>query len=188
MAGRLLTVLYPGFAEWEVVVPAFCLHPRILTSYLSLGEPVVRGAMGFAIEARDTLATLDAGSFDGIFLPGGLDPETQRFPRGLGEEEALLDLLRDFDRREKVIAAICGAPLVLGAAGLLDGRRYACDITENTRGWLDRGVRAPRPLAVDGRILTASVGALLPFAQALARLFGYEETAREIGTFFVPPE
>jgi 4-methyl-5(b-hydroxyethyl)-thiazole monophosphate biosynthesis len=140
--------------------------------------------MGFELEAPWSVEEADPEGFDGVYLPGGLDPREGRFPRSLGEHEGLLNLLRAFADRDKVVAAICGAPLVLGAAGLLDGRDFACDITEDTRGWLDRGHCVDGLLAIDGRILTASVQALLPFSAAPARLLGEERTAEEIEAFF----
>lgn len=185
MAKQLLTIVYPGFAEWEVVFPLFCVYPAIEYQFATIEERRVRGAMGFEIEAQWTLEDVDPAGFDGIYLPGGIDPMEKRFPRTLGEHKGLLSLLRRFANQNKVTAAICGASLVLGAAGLLDGKRFVCDITEDTRGWLDRGHRVEAPLAVDGQILTGRVQALIPFSAALARLLGEEKAAQEIEEFFI---
>lgn len=186
MARRLLVVLYPGVADWEVSFPLFCLRPGIEGTFASTGPARIRTAMGFEIDVAlagpDKVPVTD---FDGIYLPGGMDPATGRFPRSLGSDEALLDLLREFARNGRVVAAICGAPLVLGAAGLLEGRRFACDVSDDTRGWLDGAERAEGPICVDGRILTASVSAIFPFTVELARLLGDEKTAGEIEAFFV---
>jgi 4-methyl-5(b-hydroxyethyl)-thiazole monophosphate biosynthesis len=186
MAERLLVVLYPGVADWEVSFPLFCLRPGIVDTLASTGRSRVVTAMGFEIGVE--LAGLEAvkvADFDGVYLPGGIDPLTERFPRALGRDEALLGLLREFAASGKAIAAICGAPLVLGAAGLLKGRRFASDITDDTRGWFDGAVRADGDLCVDGKILTASVRATLPFTVELARLLGNEKTAKEIADFFI---
>ena len=90
---QLLTVLYQGFAEWEVVFPLFCLHPAIGARYVTLGENRLRGAMGFEIKGDWSLENVNPREFDGIYLPGGLDPKTNQFPRSLGEHEQLLKLL-----------------------------------------------------------------------------------------------
>jgi 4-methyl-5(b-hydroxyethyl)-thiazole monophosphate biosynthesis len=186
MAKRLLVILYNGVADWEVGFPLFCLHPRIESQFASPGEGPVRTTMGFEIRVTlNDLRRVDVGSFDGIYLPGGLDPETGRFARSLCENNEVLDILRQFSRRDKVVAAICGAPLVMGAAGLLEGRRFACDITEDTRGWFEGAVRVDEPVCTDGRILTGSVSAIIPFCRDLARLLGEPQTAEEIEAFFV---
>jgi putative intracellular protease/amidase len=186
MAKEILVLVYNGVADWEVSFPLFCLHPKIQARFASPGGPTVRTVMGFEKEVSlPDLDRIDVEGFGGVYLPGGLDPETQRFPRGLGENPAIVDLLRRFSRSNKVTAAICGAPLILGAAGLLKGRRFACDITEDTRGWFEGAERSAEPLCSDGSILTASVSAIIPFSSELARLLGEDQTAEEIKGFFV---
>ena len=184
MTRELLTVVYQGVAEWEVIFPLFCIYPAVHYRFAAARAQRVCGAMGFEIEAEHTLADIDAEDFDGIYVPGGIDPVEQRFPRKLGENQTLLSLLRQFRGRGKVIAAICGAPLVLGAAGLLKGKRFVCDITEDTHGWLDSGYRVDDLIVVDDQILTGSVQGLIPFSHSLAHLLGEEETAREIKEIF----
>jgi putative intracellular protease/amidase len=186
MAKRLLTILYPGVADWEVGFPLFCLHPGIESRFASAGHDRIKTAMGFEIDVSlKDLKAVDVGDYDGVYLPGGLDPDAGRFPRSLGENAEILGILREFFERDKLVAAICGAPLVLGAAGLLEGRRFACDITEDTRGWFDGAVRADEPLCSDGKLLTGSVRAIVPFCRELARLLGDDNTADEIDAFFV---
>jgi 4-methyl-5(b-hydroxyethyl)-thiazole monophosphate biosynthesis len=180
----LLVVVYPGIADWEVSFTLFCVHPGIQYRFASIGPKRIKTAMGFELEANLTLDAVSPRDFDGIFLPGGLDPDEGRFPRSLGENVALLELIRKFGREDKVIAAICGGPLVLGAAGLLKDKRFTCDVTEDTRGWFEGAMRSEDPLTVDGRTITASVRAMLPFSIELARLLGDENTAREIEEFF----
>ena len=180
MPKRLLTILYSGFAEWEVVFPLYCVHPAIEAHYVSLDGRRARGAMGFEMEAEWNVADVDTAGFAGVYLPGGLDPKTRRFPQDLGTHRGLIDLLREFACRERVVAAMCGAPLVLGAAGLLDGKRFACDAEEDKHGWLDKAHRAEATWVVDGFVLTGTLRGLVPFSAALARSLGEEETAREI--------
>ena len=184
MSKRLLTILYPGFAEWEVVFPLFCVHPAIEAVYVSLDGRRVRGAMGFDMQVKGSAAEVNAAEFAGVYLPGGIDSASGRFPRQLADHEGLLGILRAFDREGRIAAAICGAPLVLGAAGLLDGRRFVCEIEDDPHGWFDDAHRAAGTWVVDGHVLTGSLCGLLPFTVALARLLGEEETAREIGEAF----
>ena len=184
MSKKLLTILYPGFAEWEVVFPLFCIHPAVQPVYVSLDEHRVRGAMGFEMETERWMAEVDPEEFDGVLLPGGMDPDTGRFPRRLGSNAGLLEILQGFDRPEKAVAAICGAPLVLGAAGLLRERRFTCDIEDDTQRWFDEAHRVDGTWVLDGHILTASVRGLVPFSIALAQIHGEEETARQIAEAF----
>ena len=185
MAKNLLVVLYAGVADWEVSFPLFCLHPKIQTEFASIGPGRIKTAMGFESDAEvKTLRHVSVSDFDGVYLPGGVDAATGRFPRSLAENEEIKKTLRDFWQQGKVVAAICGAPLVLGAAGLLKGKRFACDITDDTHGWFEGALRAEQPIAVDGKILTGSVQAIISFSVELARLLGDEATARDIRDFF----
>ncbi len=56
--------------------------------------------------------------YDGIVLPGGI----QGTPNLLGNPE-VVDALKLFAAEEKLIAAICAAPSVLGQVGLLEGKK-----------------------------------------------------------------
>jgi len=71
----------------------------------------------------DALADeLDMEVFDMIVLPGGLVGTNN-----LKESETVAKVCREFAAREdKMVAAICAAPSVLGELGLLEGRRATC--------------------------------------------------------------
>jgi 4-methyl-5(b-hydroxyethyl)-thiazole monophosphate biosynthesis len=180
----LLVVLYPGVADWEVSFPLFCLHPRIEYRYTSIGPRRIRTVMGFEVKTELAIDTACVDDFDGIYIPGGIDPKEGRFPRSLAENPDLISKVKQFYQKGKVVAAICGAPLVLGAAGLLKGRRFTSDITEDTRGWFDDAVRSDKAVVVDGNIITASVRGIIQFSTELARLLGQETCAHEIEEFF----
>jgi putative intracellular protease/amidase len=185
MVKNLLVVMYPGIADWEVGFPIFCLRPGIEHTFVTVGPEHLTTALGFEITIERGLEDVKPSEFDGIYLPGGVDPAEGRFPRSLGEHKLLIRRLQEFWQAGKIVAAICGSPLVLGAAGLLMGKRFASDITEDTRGWFDGASRSKQPLVVDGNIITASVQAILPFSIELARMLGKEDTARGIEEFFV---
>jgi 4-methyl-5(b-hydroxyethyl)-thiazole monophosphate biosynthesis len=185
MIKKLMVIVYPGIADWEVGFPVFCLRPGIEHTFVSVGPDHIRTALGFDLEVDLTLEDIDVSEFDGLYLPGGVDPDEGRFPRNLGKNAALIKTIQEFWKQGKIVAAICGAPLILGAAGILTGSRFACDITEDTRGWFQGATRVKEPLAVDENIVTASVQAIIPFSIELARLLGKEDTATAIQEFFV---
>lgn len=60
---------------------------------------------------------VDAARYDGLVIPGGRAPEYLRL------DERVLDLVRQFDRDGKPIAAICHGAQLLAAAGILQGRQ-----------------------------------------------------------------
>ncbi|HEY3967919.1 MAG TPA: DJ-1/PfpI family protein [Planctomycetaceae bacterium] len=68
----------------------------------------------FALNA--TFAKVKAGDYEALVLPGGRAPEYIRL------NPAVLELVRQFDKARKPIAAICHGVQVLAAADVLKGR------------------------------------------------------------------
>ncbi len=104
-----------------------------------------------------------------LILPGGdswLEP-------GHGP---VLELARRFLAAGKAVAAICGATLALGAAGILDDRAH----TSNDLGYLKatcpayhgEGLYRQEAAVVDRKLVTASGLAPLEFAQLTLGLLG----------------
>jgi len=71
----------------------------------------------FALNA--TFNEIDPASYDALCIPGGRAPEYLR------QNEQLLNMVRHFAEEEKPIAAICHAPQILTAAGVVKGRRLS---------------------------------------------------------------
>ena len=66
------------------------------------------------LEADATWDGADLDSVTAVALPGGM-PGT----RNLAADERLLELIRRLDAEGRLVAAVCAAPLVLAAAGVL---------------------------------------------------------------------
>jgi protease I len=58
-----------------------------------------------------------SADYAGLVIPGGRAPEYIRL------DKRVLQIVQEFDRAKKPIAAICHGPLVLAAAGVLKGRK-----------------------------------------------------------------
>ncbi|MFK7735122.1 MAG: DJ-1/PfpI family protein [Pirellulaceae bacterium] len=67
-----------------------------------------------------TFDEVSADNYDALVLPGGRAPEYLRL------DERVLELVRDFAKSEKPIAAICHGPQILSAAGVVGGRECSC--------------------------------------------------------------
>jgi transcriptional regulator GlxA family with amidase domain len=68
-----------------------------------------------ALVADHSLA--EVGSADIVLVPGGIGS------RALLEDDEVLDWLREIDRTTKWTTSVCTGSLILGAAGLLEGKR-----------------------------------------------------------------
>jgi protease I len=107
----------------------------------------------FAITADFDAAK--AAAYDGLIIPGGRSPEYLRLnPR-------VLQLVNDFAAGDKAIAAVCHAPMILRAAGVLEGKRCMAypaekpDMIRSGAWWVDPNATLTDAVT-DGRLVTAA--------------------------------
>lgn len=166
-APRVLVPLANGCEELEAVTVIDLLRRAqidVVTAGLSDGP--VRASRGVVLLPDTTLAQAHAEDFDAIVLPGG-----QPGANNLEADVRVLALIKRLAGAGKYVAAICAAPKVLAAAGVLDGRRATC-----FRGAIDAKaypqVRLENsPVVVDGNVVTSrGPGTAMDFALELIRL------------------
>ena len=119
---KILVPLAPGFEEIEFVTIVDVLRRADLAVIVASLQPgPVRGSHGIEIAPDACLADLELDTFTRIVLPGG-QPGT----RHLAADERVLALVRRLagagvGSKHVTTAAICAAPFVLHAAGVLRG-------------------------------------------------------------------
>lgn len=120
---RVLIVATDGFEEWELFGPKQILEQRgaeVVLSSLKTDpiQATVHDDPGRTIRPDLTVEQAIAEDFDALILPGGVrNPDTLRLHANV------IDLIRDFDRQGKPVAAICHGPWLLVEADLLRGRQ-----------------------------------------------------------------
>ncbi|MDR1081729.1 MAG: DJ-1/PfpI family protein [Deltaproteobacteria bacterium] len=112
--------LIGGFEETEAVTTADLLRRgKVDLDVVSLDPAIrVRGSHGIEIGADRLFADTDPSSYDMLVIPGGTIAYLDHKP-----------FMEAVDRAAgagKRLAAICAAPSVLGALGILNGKRAAC--------------------------------------------------------------
>lgn len=164
--------LAEGFEEVEALTPADLLRRAgaevTLVSVTDKRE--VAGSHGIVITADQMFDAMDFTDTELLILPGGM-PGTLH----LKECGPLLELLKDFNEKGRKLAAICAAPTVLGAAGILNGKKATC--YPGMEDGLTGAQAADERVVVDGNITTSrGVGTAIPFALSLtAQLFDSEK-------------
>ena len=106
-----------GFEEIEAITTIDLLRRAniALTTVSVTGQEWVMGAHNIPVKADALIANVDVADAEMLILPGGATK--------LHECEALCDMLVKHNEQEKLIAAICAAPSVLGRLGILDGKQ-----------------------------------------------------------------
>lgn len=109
-----------GFEEIEAITTIDLLRRAniALTTVSVTDVESVLGAHNIAVKADKLFVDLDFSDAEMLILPGGA---TQ-----LHECKLLCDLLVAHNNQNKLIAAICAAPSVLGRLGILQGKQATC--------------------------------------------------------------
>lgn len=117
----ILVLMATGFEEIELVAPIDILR-RLNFNVVTVGVESrrVEGSHGIIMESDMLLVDVDASLYDAIILPGG--PASWL----LRDTPAVLELVRQMHAEDKLVAAICAAPIALEAAGILSKRKVCC--------------------------------------------------------------
>jgi 4-methyl-5(b-hydroxyethyl)-thiazole monophosphate biosynthesis len=170
---KVLIVLYNGFTEYEYLIPLMALHhQKIPFDVAGLDHTEITGMTGLKALTTITLDQIDPADYNALLLPG-VDREMREETL---KNETLLGAIRQFDRDEKPIAAICAAPTFLGAAGILHGRHFCSEIQDHPT--FEAAVRTYGPAVRDGHIITALGSRIFHFtALLLEALVGENKAA-----------
>lgn len=172
----VVILLGNGFEESEAIVPADLLRRAgIEVALAALDGAEVKSSRGVTVKADATLNTLDADQIDLLFLPGGLGgvEAIQKCP-------AALKLVQAVYEKGKYLSAICAAPTILGALGLLKGRKAVC-YPGMEDGLTGADVQRGCGVVVDGRIITGeAAGSSFEFGLKLVELLKGSAAAQQV--------
>lgn len=170
---KAAVMLYPLFSMQEIscTTELFKFYSKeIVTS--SAGREPVQSEDGFTILPDRPFEAFCREDFDCLLLPGIWEP----LPVLLDQRN--IRFLEQFrGGGSLIIAAISSAPLLLGKAGLLEGRGFTHGVFEE---FLDAFPVMPRAgmvrtyLVEDGNLITAYSGAFREFAAAVGRRVGLD--------------
>ena len=166
----MLTILTPGFADWETTMLNAVAHAfyKVETRYATPGGRPVTSAGGMTVTPDLALEAVDVADYDAIIVCGGTIWQSPEAPD-------LAPLLGDARAEGKLIGLICDATVAAAKAGLLDNVRH----TSNGAGYLDFTGYAGAPFyrdtpaaVSDGRIVTAAGVAPVSFMAAIIEGLG----------------
>ena len=170
---KTIAVLFAeGFEEIEAISVIDVLRrAEFNVSMVGVTASTVDGAHGVRIEMDSKLADLDVDALDAIILPGGLPGAFN-----LRDSDPVIAALQSVAANDKVVAAICAAPVALDAAGLLDGKTYTCYPSFDEQ--INSGTHVTDRVVVDGSLITSrGPGTAIEFALAVVNALGAEDTA-----------
>lgn len=179
-----LVILADGCEETEAVTIVDVLRRGgidVTAASLS-GDLRVVGAHNVAILADAPFAPETAPDYDLVALPGGM-----RCMEALRSRAYVLAALRAAAAAGRIVGAVCASPAVLGAAGLLEDRRYCC--YPGIEAGIEGGTYDPEAATVrDGNIVTgAGPGTAAAFALELLEALAGRETRDKVAAAMLLP-
>jgi len=159
---HILFVIYEKFTlqDFAGANEVFARLPNVRVTIASPQGGTITSDTHVPIGASQRLA--DVQNCDLICVPGGTDRSTMLTP------EVQQDLRRLSDRAQYV-TSICNGSLILGAAGLLKGRRSACHWAQRNLLPQYGAIPDPARVVVDGRYMSGGgVTAGIDFALTVA--------------------
>ncbi|MCO7122078.1 DJ-1/PfpI family protein [Ihubacter massiliensis] len=168
--------LADGFEEVEALTTVDLFRrAQIGVQTVSItGKKEVTGAHNVTVEADILFEETDYEQCEMIVLPGGM-PGAEH----LGNHEGLTSHIRCFAKNDKYIAAICAAPMVFGALGVLDGKKST--IYPGMEDKLGGADYQNEKVVVDGKIVTSMGPATaMPFALKLIELLKGKAASDEV--------
>ncbi|MBV9509912.1 MAG: DJ-1/PfpI family protein [Caulobacteraceae bacterium] len=175
MPFRIVEVLYPGLTQLDFTGPHTVFSRLPDTEAVVASEPggpiVSDGGLTFAGTRR--LAEVEA--CDLLFLPGGVTATEA------ANDTALMAEVRRLAASTRYLTSVCTGSLILGAAGLLNGRRAACHWAWRELLPLFGAIPDPGRVVRDGNVITGGgVTAGVDFALTVAAEVAGEAVAQAI--------
>ena len=176
---KVLMLISDGFEEVEALTTADLLRRGgVSVNMCSMtGDVLLHGSHGIDVMANSVcggeLLKTAADEYDGVVLPGGL-PNAHT----LRDDARVISLLRQFNEKNKITAAICAAPCALERAGLLVGKEatsYPGCIDETKCNYQEI------PTVICDNIITSrGVGTAIDFALTLLRVMKGPDVAGDL--------
>lgn len=164
---KVLALLFDGFEEVEAMAPIALIRRAGVDLTIVSKRSDVIGAHYIHLCDMYLLKDVQKEDYDVLLLPGG--PHY----RLIETYDEVKQIISYFMEHNKIVAAICAAPTVLGKMGYLKNKNYTCftSMNEDFGGtYLDQKV------VVDGNLITArSADASIVFAYEIIRKIAGDE-------------
>lgn len=114
---RALMIIPEEFGEMETFTVLNILRKAdIHVTLASMSASIVTGSCKTRVISDKKLSEIDANSYDIVILPGG--PGYKNLLHSLD----VLNLVKNFNKQNKIIVAISESPVVLAEAGIIDDK------------------------------------------------------------------
>lgn len=147
---KAIVLLAKGFEEIEALTVVDVLRRGGVNCIICSinGEEVVLGSHNIEVKVDSLLEKIDVDEYDVVIVPGGMPGAAN-----LRDSEKVTGLIKKFHTENKLIAAVCAGPIVLGRAGILKGKKATC--YPGNEGELGAEILTKEIVVQDGNIITS---------------------------------
>lgn len=179
MLKKALIFLAPGFEEMEAIAPIDVLRRAgievVVAGIRPDADGCVCGSRHVRVRCDSPATAVVPQEYDLVYFPGGMPGAAN-----LAADPGCLEAARVVHAQGGLVCAICAAPIVLSAAGLLtSGVEYTC--YPGFEKQIPGATYTGRFIQKSGRILTAcGPAAALEFALEILRASGSTQLATQL--------
>ena len=176
---QILVPLANGFEEIEAIsIIDICRRGGLDVIVAGVDEKTAIGAHNIPIVTDCLITEINANDLDMIVLPGGWGGT-----EALAKNTTVQSLLKQMQKDDKLIGAICAAPYALDAAGVLSDN-YTCYPSIENKIRLE-GYSNDQHTIIDGKVMTSQgVGTAICFALEIVKTIkgdgAYQTLKKEI--------
>jgi cyclohexyl-isocyanide hydratase len=175
MMRRIGMLLFPRMTQLDLTGPYEVLARLPDTKVELIARSMAPVTTDRGMQIVPTVTYADCPPLDVIMVPGGAGQQD------LMDDETTLDFLRHVAASAKYVTSVCTGSLVLGAAGLLKGRRATSHWSAVDHLALLGAIPTHERVVVDGNVVTgAGVVSGIDFALRLAAILDGEQVARDL--------
>ena len=173
---KVLVFLVDGFEEIEAMAPIDLLRRAgVIVDTVSINEnKQVVSSRKITVLTDKTIDEINFENYEMIVLPGG--PGTENYMKS----EKLLEKLKEFSINRK-LGAICAAPTILSALGILNGKQAICFPACEPNLIKDGAIIVNQDVVKDNNIITSrGAGTAIDFSLTLIEELLGKDKSQEI--------
>jgi protease I len=154
---RVLVLIENDFEDLELFYPLYRLKEEGFEVFVASSDKNEKtGKKGYTIKPDLTFDEVNSAEYAALILPGGKSPERVRV------NEMAVEIVKEFLRLKKPIAAICHGPQLLISANAVNGRRMTSWVGIRDDLKAAGAIYEDKEVVVDENIITSRMPSDLP--------------------------
>lgn len=176
MSKKILVFLADGLEEIEAITQIDILRRAgFEVTTITLADDMIHGSHDIDIKADEKINNVIIAEYDGIVLPGGMPGSTN-----LRDDDRVINAVKKMDSKDKLIAAICAAPIVLERANVLKGHKFTIHPSVEDK---IKNENSGERTVIDENIITGiGPGAAIEFAYCIVEKLAGKEKVDELNS------